>query len=345
MDYQISIKCSICQLKFHSKEDLLDHTKAHFFTYECPHCQKQFIGDTKYNYHLNEKHRRLYDTTATGSTVVDDENSAPPLLTQIKIEKKSPEKRPPSADILCEHCSETFTKKSLLTKHIRRVHKEVIVKPFQCDVCKRHFESYGVIKAHMKIHGVGDFMCDFCGRNFAKKTNMQIHVRTHTGEKCYHCEMCGKSFTNASGLTSHKRTHTGERPYKCQYCDKAYSHSTDLRRHRRTHTNEEKMFKCDLCDRRYYENKFLVQHQKSHYGLGAKMQAAQIQAAQMQAATAAAMASTKFATGGSVVGLDMAGPATAAFKREGPMMSRLDFGRTLQHAGAISEMLKHLKRE
>lgn len=121
---KLCVKCTICQLKFVSRTDLLIHTKAHFFTYECPHCQKQFIGDTKYNFHLNDKHKKLYENEPLNSKVESTESSA---------------------DIMCEHCSERFKRKYLLSKHIRKIHKDkiIILKPFICDVCKRCFESLG----------------------------------------------------------------------------------------------------------------------------------------------------------------------------------------------------------
>ena len=71
---------------------------------------------------------------------------------------------------------------------------------------------------------------------------MQVHERSHTGDKPYICEHpgCDKAFATGYGLKSHTRVHTGEKPYKCpeETCVKAFKTSGDLQKHVRTHTGK-----------------------------------------------------------------------------------------------------------
>jgi KRAB domain-containing zinc finger protein len=65
-------------------------------------------------------------------------------------------------------------------------------KPYKCDI---------------QVHVLS------CGKGFSVNSNLQRHIRTHTGDKSYKCDVCDKGFYWNDYMQQHIRTHTGDKPF------------------------------------------------------------------------------------------------------------------------------------
>nr|CAD7576562.1 unnamed protein product [Timema californicum] len=137
---------------------------------------------------------------------------------------------------------------------------------FYCAECGKCFTQQGHLQLHLRTHsGEKPYKCEECHKAFTQSCHLQVHRRTHSGERPFPCEICGKRFTQSVNLQQHRIIHSGEKPYSCSECSKTFARNGHLQVHLRTHTGE-KPFPCGICGKRFAQQGQLQAHNRIHLG-------------------------------------------------------------------------------
>lgn len=86
-----------------------------------------------------------------------------------------------------------------------------------------------------------------------------LHPQAAVPTSKLQCKFCMKVFSRTWTLNVHMRTHTGERPYRCMVCDKAFSDKSNMRQHTLIHT-EQKQYKCPGCHQSFAQKRYMKKH-------------------------------------------------------------------------------------
>lgn len=82
--------------------------------------------------------------------------------------------------------------------------------------------------------------CVICQRILSCKSALQMHYRTHTGERPFKCKICLRAFTTKGNLKTHMGVHRTKPPlrlfHQCPVCHKKFGNGILLHQHIRTHS-------------------------------------------------------------------------------------------------------------
>lgn len=120
-------------------------------------------------------------------------------------------------------------------------------KKHECPTCSKQFRGRSELQNHIRTHtGEKPLACSYagCTKRYAHSSNLRAHERTHAGVKPYACHYdgCGKSFAHSVSLKEHIWMHAGFQPYVCPYegCEKRFTQVSNFARHKKTHEKEER---------------------------------------------------------------------------------------------------------
>lgn len=141
---------------------------------------------------------------------------------------------------------------------------------FLCNHCLKKFDRASALEVHTRTHlGERPFICSIegCGKAFVRREHMQNHLCSHFNLRRYACtfESCGKHFITSSQLSRHVITQHQSQNYQCESCGQFFKRVSELREHNKL-SHSVYVFQCkeDNCRKTFPSASKLKRHMESH---------------------------------------------------------------------------------
>ncbi|PAA67141.1 hypothetical protein BOX15_Mlig029194g1, partial [Macrostomum lignano] len=216
-------QCGECGKRFNCQSKLKRHLVVHTGErpFQCEECGKRFDRQSNLKRHL---------VVHTGERLLQCEECGKQFNCQSKLKRHlvvHTGERP----FECGQCQRRFTQSSALAEHLRRLHSAGrpcqlgqsrsalkdsanLINGQKQSACSQYDDSSQLhtgecSKAFTPGHGQSTagrpHKCSHCQRGFKRLSQLNDHVRRHTGEKPFVCRICAVRFYSCSSLWTHFR--------------------------------------------------------------------------------------------------------------------------------------------
>ncbi|CAG7728347.1 unnamed protein product, partial [Allacma fusca] len=215
--------------------------------------------------------------------------------------KKRRKVRFASMSFKCKQCSRSYSSKSALRAHAKRVH--YLSQPsLECNYCSKIFFTAQERMAHEKLHVKHN--CPCCKQRFATSGNLMAHIKSvhplaakiSNGSTPASCSTLLEGSQRQSADQSKPQINSGlaqecsdspkgvwefgcdtdigkrndkrkevPRGFQCSFCNKSFRLKLTLKVHERIHTGV-RPYKCPECPQAFTQSHVLTEHYRTHTG-------------------------------------------------------------------------------
>lgn len=270
--------CTICPFQKSSRKRIIEHMESHHnsdeamntFALPCRICDVQFWSVSDRSQHEVSEHSKEASYLMMKCYLCSERFSSKVCLKKhVQRDHSGDEQFSGDVGFRCRLCQVTFPTYLLVEEHFRKAHTSLLI--FRCQKCNLILKTKKTFQVHLKSTQCGSIRqeCTLCQKVLWSKRALAIHYRMkhfNSSRVGFLCRICKKRFDSESERSQHyTQDHEGDSPFTCPICKKGFASKSGMYGHRQTHMKTP-VSKCEFCGKEFSRRDSYTEHLLIHTG-------------------------------------------------------------------------------